>query len=164
MPFHDLVRVTTPTIGTGPISLGSAVAGRFTFTQQGVVDGEWLSYSILDGENGEYSEAGRGVYHAGTNTLTRDLILTSTNGGNAISLSGQAQIFLTPLSQDLDHLDDGVITRDIDGYISHIELEHNKTLTISRDANGYIESVSDPVHVRNIVRDENNRITGWTVI
>ena len=88
----NLVRVTTATTGTGTITLGSAVSGYLTFAQGGVNDGETVYYAISDGAN---SEIGTGGYTSSGTTLTRSVI-TSTNSNSAISLSGSAQVFISP--------------------------------------------------------------------
>lgn len=96
MALHNLSRMSTTTVGTGTITLGSAISGFLSFTAAGVVDGETVPYAISDGAN---SEMGSGVYTASGTTLTRS-VTTSTNGNAAISLSGTAQVFISPRAQD----------------------------------------------------------------
>jgi hypothetical protein len=100
--LYNLARVFTPTTGTGPITLGSAVAGYLTFDQADAPDGATVSYGIFDGPN---SEAGWGVYDAGAGTLTRN-VYRSTGAANTglISLSGDAQVFITALAEDFASL------------------------------------------------------------
>lgn len=95
--LYDLARMTTPTVGTGTITLGSAVSGYLAFSTAGAADGDVLSYAILDGAN---SECGRGTYTASGTTLSRGPLF-STNGNAAISLSGNAQVFITALAEDV---------------------------------------------------------------
>lgn len=97
MKLHNLARMSTATTGTGTITLGSAVTGFLTFASAGVADGQTVTYAIQDGSA---SEIGRGVYTASGTTLTRASILGSTNSGSAISLSGNAQVFVTPAAED----------------------------------------------------------------
>jgi hypothetical protein len=99
MAFHDLAKVTTPTQGTGTITLGPAVSGFLTFAQAGVIDQETVSYGIFDPQS-LASEAGHGIYSAAGGTLTRGPI-ASSNGGAAINLSGSAIVVLTVLAEDL---------------------------------------------------------------
>jgi hypothetical protein len=94
---YNLARMTTATAGTGTITLGSAVAGFLSFALAGVADGETVTYAIKDGSN---SEIGRGVYTVSGTTLTRGP-LKSTNSDAAISLSGTAEVFITPAAEDL---------------------------------------------------------------
>jgi hypothetical protein len=93
----DLARMTTATTGTGTITLGAAVSGCLSFAAGGVSDGDTIAYGITDGNN---SEVGWGVYTASGTTLTRNVI-HSTNSDSAISLSGNAQVFVTVLAEDL---------------------------------------------------------------
>src|SRR5947207_3345680 len=95
--LYNLARMTTATTGTGTIALGAAVSGYLSFAQAGVADGTTVSYGINDGAN---SEVGTGVYAAAGTTLTR-AVTKSTNSNAAISLSGTAQVFITPRAEDL---------------------------------------------------------------
>jgi hypothetical protein len=90
--LYNLARMTTATAGTGAITLGSAVSGYLTFAAAGVSNGETVTYGIKDGSG---SEIGEGVYTASGTTLTRSVI-KSTNSDSAISLSGSAEVFITP--------------------------------------------------------------------
>jgi hypothetical protein len=90
--LFNLARMTTATIGTGTITLGAAVAGYLTFSLSGVANGDTVTYAISDGSN---SEIGEGVYTSSGTTLTRN-VLKSTNSNAVISLSGAAEVFITP--------------------------------------------------------------------
>jgi hypothetical protein len=100
--LYNLARVTTATTGTGTITLGAAVAGYLAFADAGVQNGDIVGYAIKDGSN---SEIGRGAYSSAGPTLARDLIYRSSNAGAAISLSGMAEVFITPAAEDLRDLD-----------------------------------------------------------
>ena len=100
--LYNLARVTTATLGTGTITLGAAVAGFLSFAGAGVQNGEVVAYAIKDGSN---SEIGRGTYSSTGPTLSRDRIYQSTNAGAAISLSGTAEVFITPAAEDFRDLD-----------------------------------------------------------
>lgn len=95
--LYNLARMTTATIGTGTITLGSAVSGFLSFSTSGVQNGDTVTYAISEGAN---SEIGRGVYTASGTTLTRT-VLKSTNSNTAISLNGNAQVFITVASEDI---------------------------------------------------------------
>jgi hypothetical protein len=101
MALYNLARMTTPTIGSGTITLGSAVPGFLTFAGAGVVNGTTVSYGIIDGVN---SETGTGVYTAAGTTLTR-VVTKSTNADAAISLSGGAIVSISPRAEDIQPLD-----------------------------------------------------------
>jgi hypothetical protein len=90
--LYNLARMSTATTGTGTITLGSAVSGYLTFAGAGVQNGETVTYAVKDGSS---SEIGEGVYTASGTTLTRSVI-KSTNSDTAISLSGSAEVFITP--------------------------------------------------------------------
>ena len=83
--------MSTSTTGTGTITLGSAETGYQSFADAGVTDGDVLSYVIEDGDN---FEIGRGIYTASGTTLTRGS-LESNNSGSAITLSGNAKVFVS---------------------------------------------------------------------
>ena len=101
----DLVRVTTPTTGTGTLTLGAPVAGYLSFAAAGVPDGAVVSYGIAD--TGQ-SETGAGTYNAGAGTLTRSVYKSTAAGNNTpIALSGAAQVFITALTTDFAGLGGG---------------------------------------------------------
>jgi hypothetical protein len=88
-------KMTTATTGTGTITVGSAVDGFQTFAAAGVSNGETIRYTIEDGTNWE---VGSGTYNAGTLTRSVD---ESSNAGSAISLSGNAIVFVTASDADI---------------------------------------------------------------
>jgi hypothetical protein len=96
--LFNLARMTTATTGAGAtITLGAAVPGFLSFAQAGVVNGQKVSYGISDGTN---SEVGEGIYTASGTTLTRTAI-NSTNANARINLSGNAQVYVTALADDI---------------------------------------------------------------
>jgi hypothetical protein len=88
-------KMTTATTGTGTITLGSAVNGYQSFTAAGVSGGDVVRYVIEDGVNWEI---GTGTF-SGT-TLTRTVI-ESSNADAAISLSGQAVVYVSMGAADI---------------------------------------------------------------
>jgi hypothetical protein len=91
-------RMTTPTTGTGTLTLGGAVAGFQSFAAAGVLAGDALRYVI---EEGEAWEIGTGVYGAAGPTLTR-APSESSAGGAAIALGGQAVVYITAAAAEFD--------------------------------------------------------------
>lgn len=96
MKLYNLARVRTATTGTGTITLGGAVPGFKTFGDAGVVNGDVVAYGVRDGTA---SEIGYGTFTSSGSTLTRN-VRESTNGDAAISLSGNAEVFITPSAQE----------------------------------------------------------------
>src|SRR4051812_15242301 len=94
--LYNLARMSTVTVGTGTITLGSAISGYLTFALSGVSNGETIAYGIKDGAN---SETGTGTYTTAGTTLTRT-VTKSTNSDAAISLSGSAEVYITARKED----------------------------------------------------------------
>jgi hypothetical protein len=91
-------KMTTSTTGTGTITLGSAVEGYQTFAAAGVSDGDSVRYVIEDGTSNW--EIGSGTYTASGTTLSRTPS-ESSNSGSAISLSGDAIVFISAIASDI---------------------------------------------------------------
>ena len=91
-------KMTTSTTGTGTITLGSAVEGYQTFAAAGVSDGDSVRYVIEDGTSNW--EIGSGTYTASGTTLSRTPS-ESSDGGSAITLSGDAIVFISAIASDI---------------------------------------------------------------
>jgi hypothetical protein len=96
---HNIAKMYSSTTGTGTLTLTTAVALCNTFALAGVVTGEKVTYVITDPVAGR--EVGRGTYTAAGLTLTRDTVLSSTNGGSKISCSGRQTVAITIAAEDL---------------------------------------------------------------
>jgi len=90
-------KMSTSTTGTGTITLGSALSGYQTFAQAGITNGQTVRYAIEDGTN---FEIGSGVFTSSGTTLTRS-VTESSNSDNAITLSGNAEVFITASAADI---------------------------------------------------------------
>lgn len=90
-------KMTTATVGTGTITLGNAIEKYQSFAVAGVVDGDKIRYVIEDGDNWEI---GTGVYTASNKTLTRS-VLESSNTNSTIALSGNAEVFVSAVAEDI---------------------------------------------------------------
>jgi hypothetical protein len=141
--LYNLAKMTTSTTGTGTITLGSAVSGFLTFAQAGIVDGDIVSYGIVDGSN---REVGTGIYTASGTTLTRTVI-NSTNSNSAITLSGSAVVFITVIASNF----------------SNIPLEqHTASASATLNFTSFISSTYDEyiIEAINIVPATTNQ-AGW---
>ena len=89
----DRVKETTTTTGTGTITLAGAVAGFQAFSVIG--NGNTTYYTIQDPTAGDW-EVGIGTYTSSGTTLSRDVILESSNSGSAVNFgAGDKDVFVT---------------------------------------------------------------------
>jgi hypothetical protein len=86
----DRIKESTNTTGTGTLTLTGATTGFQTFAAVG--DASTTYYAILNGNNWE---VGLGTYTASGTTLSRDTVLSSSNAGAALNLSGGSDVFCT---------------------------------------------------------------------
>nr|DAL11100.1 MAG TPA_asm: tail protein [Bacteriophage sp.] len=101
MPVYaNRAQVYTPSLGTGTITLGSAVPGYQTFAAAGVANGNVVSYTIEDASNAW--EVGTGTYSSTGPTLTRTLVASST--GSLLNLTGAARVFVIMSAADMTNL------------------------------------------------------------
>lgn len=91
--------MTTSTTGTGTITLVTALSGFQSFAASGVVNADIVTYVI---EDGTAWEIGNGVYTSSGTTLSRSLLSSST--GSLLSLSGNAVVYVSVISQTIDDL------------------------------------------------------------
>lgn len=141
----NLARMTTATVGTGTITLGVAASGRLTFAQAGVVDGQTVTYSIIDGAN---SEIGRGVYTTAGLTLTR-AVLKSTNANAAINLSGSAQVLVAAAAEDfttVELLNSGLTILDT-GADNTLTIKPSENLSANRILNLSVNDASRTITI-----------------
>lgn len=99
-------KMSTATVGTGTITLGTAPVGYQSFASAGIVNGDEIRYVIEDGDNWEI---GTGAYAAAGTTLTRT-VLESSNAGLAVALSGNAVVFVSATAEDFLDIIPGVIS------------------------------------------------------
>ena len=91
--LNDRVKETTTTSGTNNFILGGAVSGYQAFSVIG--NGSQTYYACAD-QVGTNWEVGIGTYVSSTNTLSRDTILSSSNGGAKVAFgTGTKDIFVT---------------------------------------------------------------------
>ena len=101
----DRVKETTTTTGTGTITLAGAVSGFQAFSVIG--DGNTTYYTIAGGSEWE---VGVGTYTSSGTTLSRDVILESSNSGSAVNFSaGVKDVFVTyPAERSVEAVGSGV--------------------------------------------------------
>jgi hypothetical protein len=87
----DRVRETTTTTGTGTYTLAGAVTGFQTFSVIGNANTTYYTAT-----NGIDWEVGVGTYTSSGTTLSRDVILESSNSGSAVDWgAGDKDVFVT---------------------------------------------------------------------
>jgi len=106
-------KMTTSTTGTGTITLGSAVSGYQSFDAANITNGQTVRYAI---EDGTAFEIGSGTYTSSGTTLTRS-VTESSNSDSAITLTGNAEVFITATVADL-YINDGASTLTTTGVIT----------------------------------------------
>jgi hypothetical protein len=87
----DRVKETSLTQGVGTLTLEGAYGGFQSFAS-GIGDGNSTYYAI---ENESRWEVGVGSYQDSSNTLTRDTVLDSSEGGDKINIAGVSVVFCT---------------------------------------------------------------------
>jgi hypothetical protein len=89
--LDDRVQETTTTTGTGTLTLAGAVTGYQSFATIG--DGNTTYYNITDGTNWE---VGIGTYTSSGTTLSRGIVLSSSNSGALVNFpAGSKNVFVT---------------------------------------------------------------------
>jgi len=89
----DRIRETTTTTGAGTLTLAGAVTGFQTFAAVGNAN---QTYYTISTNGGSEWEVGIGTYTSAGTTLSRDVILASSNAGSVVTLSaGTKDVFVT---------------------------------------------------------------------
>ena len=121
----DRVKETTTTTGTGTLDLGGAASGFETFVA-GIGNGNETYYVITDPNTGDYEVCVGTVTDAATDTLSRDSVITSSNGGSLVNFgAGEKDVFCSLPSERAVIIDDA----------SNVEVTANITAT-SFDGSG----------------------------
>ena len=93
--INDRVKETSTTTGTGTFSLAGAETGFETFVS-GVGDGNTTYYAISHDGTNEWEVGVGTVTDAGTDTLSRDTIISSSNSDAAVNFTaGGKTVFCT---------------------------------------------------------------------
>jgi hypothetical protein len=107
MAFHDLAREYSATTGTSNAVLSGAVVGCNTWDDAGVTNGESVKYAITTYSSSSYRvvvdrEVGTGTYTTSSKTVARTTVISSTNGGSKITMTGFSQVYICPSKDDMD--------------------------------------------------------------
>jgi len=90
--IKDRVKETTTTTGTGTLTLAGAATGFQTFSSA-IGNANTCYYAIALGSEWE---TGLGTYTSSGNTLSRDVVLESSNAGSLVTFSaGSKEVFVT---------------------------------------------------------------------
>jgi ribosomal protein L24E len=101
--LDDRVYETSTTTGTGDVTLDGAVQSYQSFA--GIGDGNTTYYTIAHQDANEW-EVGIGTYTAGTTSLSRDTILSSSNSDAAVAFSaGTKDVFVAQPSARAFYVD-----------------------------------------------------------
>lgn len=93
LAVYDRVKETTTTTGAGTLTLAGAATGFQSFAAVG--NGNQTYYTIASNGGSEW-EVGIGTYTSAGTTLSRDVILASSNAGSVVTLSaGTKDVFVT---------------------------------------------------------------------
>lgn len=119
-------KVATATTGTGTITLGTAEGGYLSFADAGVSDGDTVRYVIEEGNN---FEIGTGTYTASGTTLTRTPSESSKSDNTAITLAGEAVVYIAATKDDfVNAVEGGTFTGNVD-FSAGIDVTGNITVT-----------------------------------
>lgn len=89
----DRVKETTTTTGTGTVTLDGASSGYQSFA---VIGNGNTTYYTIAGQTGSEWEVGIGTYTSSGTTLSRDVVLASSNSGSLVNFSaGAKDVFVT---------------------------------------------------------------------
>lgn len=89
----DRVLETTTTTGNGTVTLAGAETGYQSFSVIGNGNTTYYTIAVTGGTDWE---VGIGTYTSSGTTLSRDVVLDSSNGGALVSFgSGTKQVFVT---------------------------------------------------------------------
>lgn len=105
MALHNLACETSLTTGTSDAVLAVAVAGCNTFALAGVVNGESVNYAIttydLITHRPTHREVGTGTYTTATKTVARTTVVSSTNAGAKIVMTGLSDVAILPQASEI---------------------------------------------------------------
>ena len=112
----DRVKETSTTTGTGTLNLAGAEPGYQTFVA-GVGNANTTYYAIVNRATSEFEVGVGTVTDAAPDTLSRDTIISSSNGGSAVNFSAGTKDVICTLPSEksyvLDNAGDTTISADL---------------------------------------------------
>jgi hypothetical protein len=155
----DRVKESSTTSGTGTLTLAGAVTGFQAFSAA-LSNGDTTYYAIAESSTGAW-EVGLGTYTTSGTTLARTTILSSSNSGSAINLSGAgAEVFITQPADKAAYFDAS----------GDLFLNQDPTSALQSATKQYVDSIAaagihyhDPVRVEregNLTATYNNGTAG----
>ncbi len=96
--YADFIKETASAPGTGTFTLAGAVAGFAAFSSAFTNATQPVAYSAFDGTNWE---TGIGVYTLSGTTLTRAVVLSSSNAGALVNFTGTTTIICSLATDNL---------------------------------------------------------------
>jgi hypothetical protein len=155
----DRVKESSTTSGTGTLTLAGAVTGFQAFSAA-LSNGDTTYYAIAEFSTGAW-EVGLGTYTTSGTTLARTTVLSSSNSGSAINLSGAgADVFITQPADKAAYFDAS----------GDLFLNQDPTSALQSATKQYVDSIAaagihyhDPVRVEregNLTATYNNGTAG----
>ena len=155
----DRVKESSTTSGTGTLTLAGAVTGFQAFSAA-LSNGDTTYYAIAESSTGAW-EVGLGTYTASGTTLARTTVLSSSNSGSAINLSGAgADVFITQPADKAAYFDGS----------GDLALNQDPTSALQAATKQYVDTIAaagihyhDPVRVEregNLTAAYNNGTNG----
>jgi hypothetical protein len=130
--LSDRVKESSISSGSGNVVFNRSFRGFQSFAD-GIGHNNTTYYTI---ENGANYEVGIGIYDSGNNSLSRNLVLESSNSDELVDLSGVSIVFCTyPAYHSVFLNEHGFISGQLPWY-SGIALPDGTTLTTSIDGTG----------------------------
>ncbi|MDA8976439.1 tail fiber domain-containing protein [bacterium] len=153
------VKETTPTTGTGTLTLAGAETGFQAFSSA-LSNNDTTYYSLLEASTGNW-EVGLGTFTASGTTLARTTVLSSSNSNNAINLTaGEAEVFITQPAEKAAYFDNS----------GDLLLTQDPTSNLQAATKQYVDTIAaagihyhDPVRVEregNLTATYNNGTAG----
>lgn len=92
MILLDRAKDGTSTTGTGTLTITGPYPNFISAT--GIGDGNYSYFGLVDDSPAQF-EVFKGTYSSGDSTISRDIVLVSSSGGQRINILGSGYIFIT---------------------------------------------------------------------